>query len=339
MSRPSILDRYFDAVSPGLRERIGMCNVFFFGAGGSGKSFLKMYPELSPVGFIDNSPTLWGTQVEGIKVYPPEELKNQNPKNTVVFITSDYRKEILRDLANNNCIQNYHCLAGRPPYLAFDNQVTLFFQSFDSLHAAISYVSSADDPVVVLRDFDEFPKSTPSDVDVVASTKNYAALQKVSAGTQYFSNALRLDVYLEGYYARPYLPPSVMTLVRASAKLVNGVFVADTLGFAASFAYHTVLHKSPLFSGIDEVDANFNRATKFTESIGRASVALGLEEAQFTQEMLIRALRRNGWIPTPSELQRIAVAQTKSLQGNVALQRWAGLIAPTVNAMSPVSGE
>lgn len=61
MTNSPILERYLQTVAPGLDGCINEYDVFFFGAGGSGKSFLAMYPELSPTGFIDNSSSLWGT--------------------------------------------------------------------------------------------------------------------------------------------------------------------------------------------------------------------------------------------------------------------------------------
>ena len=323
MSESPILRRYLQTVVPSLDRQMNELDVFFFGAGGSGKSFLEMYPELSPKGFLDNSPSLWGTKIAGVPVYSPSHLLNQDPSQAVVFITSDYRAEITQELLSMGFNGKCHQLAGRPPGLTFDNELALFFRSFEELYAALSQASHATDRIVVLRDFENFPYSAPGDVDVLTSKSGFARLSRLAAGRRYFAGAFRLDVILEGEYLRPYFPVQIATLVRSTAEPLRDVYVAGTVGFAASFAYHIVLHKSPLFSGIDTDDSMFNRPTKYTANIERVLGILGLDPVQLNQVNLIQALQRGGWTPTSSELARIAVAQDRSFQGNAALNMWA----------------
>lgn len=69
-----------------------------FGAGKMCHNYMKFYGNSYPPTFIcDNDPSLWGTQVEGLDVKPPEVLR-QMPENGGVIICNVFYDEIARQI-------------------------------------------------------------------------------------------------------------------------------------------------------------------------------------------------------------------------------------------------
>ena len=323
MSESPILRRYLQTVVPSLDDRMDEFDVFFFGAGGSGKSFLAMYPELSPKGFIDNSPSLWGEKIGGIEVYSPAHLANQDPSRTAIFITSDYRTEILTQLSSFGFNATPHQLAGRPAFVKFDDLQALFFASFEELYSALCSTTRKFQSVVVLRDYESYPEPSNGDVDVIADYLSFDSLRDAAESNQPFPGAFRLDLSLAGEFQRQSYPPQIKDLVLRHPVHNAGVLIPSRLAFAAAFAYHAVLHKSPLFTGIDECLSLHNADSKYTRGLSSVLDVLGLDDGTLTQESLIAVLMLEGWAPETTELRRIASIQEECRQGNLALRRWA----------------
>ncbi len=72
--------------------------IYFFGAGKVGKRCLGLCRVCGyePDGFLDNSKRLWGTDCEGVPVYPPMEAAKQ--ENARIYITCAKWKSILAQL-------------------------------------------------------------------------------------------------------------------------------------------------------------------------------------------------------------------------------------------------
>jgi FlaA1/EpsC-like NDP-sugar epimerase len=73
-------------------KKIRSNGIFLFGSGGFGKRTLKGLREIGiePIGFCDNNQALWNQQVEGIKVFSPEEATQKYPQAVfMVTIWSD----------------------------------------------------------------------------------------------------------------------------------------------------------------------------------------------------------------------------------------------------------
>lgn len=78
--------------------------IVIFGAGEWGRIAYHYYKESSTVScYIDNDMTLWGLEVNGIKVCSPEILKKQ--RYTVVIANKRYEAEIKRQLLSDYGIQ------------------------------------------------------------------------------------------------------------------------------------------------------------------------------------------------------------------------------------------
>lgn len=71
--------------------------VVFFGAGGAGRAF-RHHSGVVPDLYVDNSPTLQGTRVDGVPVRNPNALNGL--ENIVVYITSGFVDEIRQQLLN-----------------------------------------------------------------------------------------------------------------------------------------------------------------------------------------------------------------------------------------------
>jgi len=68
--------------------------IALFGAGNMCRNYLKCYGDKYPPLFTcDNNPKLWGTELEGLAVRDPEELKNL-PDNSGVIICNIFYREI-----------------------------------------------------------------------------------------------------------------------------------------------------------------------------------------------------------------------------------------------------
>lgn len=69
-------------------------HIALFGAGNMCRNYLKCYGDKYPPLFTcDNNPKLWGTELEGLAVKDPEELKNL-PENSGVIICNIFYREI-----------------------------------------------------------------------------------------------------------------------------------------------------------------------------------------------------------------------------------------------------
>jgi len=65
---------------------------FVFGAGAISRTFLPLIQkEYKVVGFLDNDKTLWGKVIEGIVVYPPQEIMNADYDMVFVNSTTSYQ--------------------------------------------------------------------------------------------------------------------------------------------------------------------------------------------------------------------------------------------------------
>ncbi len=80
-------------------------HIALFGAGNMCRNYIKCYGEKYPPLFTcDNNPKLWGTELDGLAVKNPEELKNL-PENSGVIICNIFYREIeeqLRAMGINN---------------------------------------------------------------------------------------------------------------------------------------------------------------------------------------------------------------------------------------------
>lgn len=69
-----------------------------FGAGNMCRQYMMCYGEQYPPLFVsDNNPKLWGTNVHGLEIKPPEELR-ELPEECVVIICNTFYEEIARQL-------------------------------------------------------------------------------------------------------------------------------------------------------------------------------------------------------------------------------------------------
>lgn len=79
--------------------------IALFGAGNMCRNYLKCYGDKYPPLFTcDNNPKLWGTELEGLAVKDPQELKNL-PENSGVIICNIFYREIeaqLREMGITN---------------------------------------------------------------------------------------------------------------------------------------------------------------------------------------------------------------------------------------------
>lgn len=72
--------------------------IALFGAGNMCRNYLKCYGDKYPPLFTcDNNPKLWGTELEGLAVKDPQELKNL-PENSGVIICNIFYREIEEQL-------------------------------------------------------------------------------------------------------------------------------------------------------------------------------------------------------------------------------------------------
>lgn len=74
-------------------------NIVIFGASSGGKEALEMLRFLNkrPSFFTDNDQKKWGTEVDGVKVIPPEELKKLNP-DAIVIGSTVYEDEMIEQV-------------------------------------------------------------------------------------------------------------------------------------------------------------------------------------------------------------------------------------------------
>jgi hypothetical protein len=68
---------------------------------GTGSVFRTTFPRsaLRLAYLVDNNPRLWGTQIAGLDVRPPEALREEEPSRLLVVIFSSFAREIERQLA------------------------------------------------------------------------------------------------------------------------------------------------------------------------------------------------------------------------------------------------
>ena len=89
------MDSVVDRENNSLERRIGGLDGDFilFGAGNLGRRVLRTLRHIgkTPVGFIDNNPSLWGKELEGVRITSPAEAAKQiDPHNTGVIATIWY---------------------------------------------------------------------------------------------------------------------------------------------------------------------------------------------------------------------------------------------------------
>ncbi len=93
-----------------------------FGAGNMCRKYMKAYAEKYPPLFTcDNNPDLWGTEICGLEVKPPEALKDL-PENCGIFICNIYYREIeaqLREMGIHKNIEYFND-DYMPPVLHFE---------------------------------------------------------------------------------------------------------------------------------------------------------------------------------------------------------------------------
>ena len=79
--------------------------LYIFGAGMYGKELKNnlIGNEIKPAGFIDNDRSKWGRDIEGIKCYSPEYLKEQ--LNAKVTVAMQNPENVIQQLAGMNCIE------------------------------------------------------------------------------------------------------------------------------------------------------------------------------------------------------------------------------------------
>lgn len=86
-------------------------SIVLFGAGNMCRNYMKCYGEKYPPLFTcDNNRRIWGTDFCGLKVEPPERLK-ELPEDCAVFICNIYYEEIreqLRAMGVNNPIEYFN---------------------------------------------------------------------------------------------------------------------------------------------------------------------------------------------------------------------------------------
>ncbi|KUK14654.1 MAG: hypothetical protein H5T91_03605 [Synergistetes bacterium] len=82
------IDRFFNAR-----------DIVIFGASSGGKEALEILKFLnrSPSYFTDNDRKKWGTEIEGVKVIPPEELKALNP-DIIIIGSTVYEDEMVEQI-------------------------------------------------------------------------------------------------------------------------------------------------------------------------------------------------------------------------------------------------
>ena len=112
--RPQLL-KLARAVGEYFKWQIGMEKILkkyhtrvLFGAGNMCRNYMKCYGETdTPLFTCDNNEKLWGTQVCGLEVKPPESLR-ELPQDCAIFICNVYYREIeaqLRDMGIGNPIE------------------------------------------------------------------------------------------------------------------------------------------------------------------------------------------------------------------------------------------
>jgi len=82
------IDRFFNAK-----------DIVIFGASSGGREALEILKLLNrrPSFFTDNDQRKWGTEIEGIKVIPPDELRSLNP-DVIIIGSTVYEDEMIAQL-------------------------------------------------------------------------------------------------------------------------------------------------------------------------------------------------------------------------------------------------
>lgn len=86
-----------DSIVLDFLGRIGGRRIIVFGAGPTGIDFLTKLP-LPVAYFVDNDQRLWGREVRGVMVRPPEDLRREAPDSFVVVIASSAVEQITEQL-------------------------------------------------------------------------------------------------------------------------------------------------------------------------------------------------------------------------------------------------
>jgi len=314
---------YLELAVPHLVPLINDLDIYLFGAGGSGESFLQMFPRIHPDAYLDNNSALWGTEIGSIPILGPSALASADAEKSLIFITSDYRKEIEAQLRALGFSLAQHSLAGRPAPLTFDDLHPVFFPSFDVAFDELTRVSSSSDEIVVLRDFAEFPCEGAGDIDVLAKREAAKSLLSSPYVVAESGQSFRVDVEIYEEPTRPWHPTKLKQKVLRNPVFHSNVWRPAPKSFAASFAYHVVVHKSPLWTGIDTHNSELNEDTKYVRQLETVLSELSLEPANLTQASLINFLIAADFVPEIGELQRIAAHQQAGAQHHVALSLWA----------------
>lgn len=94
----------YNKIEPILKENEKK-KIICFGAGTAGKGLMNILPEKYQISyFLDNNKKLWGSDLSGVSVKNPEELKHED--NFIVLINSRYRETIAKQLESYGLKQN-----------------------------------------------------------------------------------------------------------------------------------------------------------------------------------------------------------------------------------------
>lgn len=109
-----------------LRSIVGKRNLYVWGAGNQGRGIARVLSEngIAPSGFIDNSPTMHGKVVSGIKVQNPEIISGQFQDNNFILIAVYFYEneisDICRSLGLHQGVDFIHYSALKPRDYAID---------------------------------------------------------------------------------------------------------------------------------------------------------------------------------------------------------------------------
>lgn len=117
-------------------------SLVLFGAGGLGRRTLAglRRMDISPLAFSDNNPTLWGQEIDGIPILPPEDAARRFGKSTAFIVTIwraggghrlSHTRQQLRDM-NCSCILSFAYLYWKYP------EIFLPYYCLDLPHRTIS---------------------------------------------------------------------------------------------------------------------------------------------------------------------------------------------------------
>ena len=307
----AIEDILWRSLNSKLTQKIGLNwlqkKIIIWGAGGEGKHFFKIYPQIAVDYAVDSDKSKHNMFINGIPIREPIVLKSEDVNETIIFITSSFYEEISLELIKYGFFLNENVFIATNKS---DGRIKFFFDTEADAEKVFQSLNEKNINYVVLRWFEQLPTEIDGDIDILVDVNDLTNLFTIDV-LKHSPPGITLEVYWSKSLGMVdellYYPSWLSRQILENRVIYKGMYIPSQQDYFFSLIFHAIFHKAER-SGLPVSGNELDKKgyNKYREKIESLASQLDID-LEVNLDALYSLLRENNWLPPLDIARRHAI--------------------------------